>query len=50
MVEAEEQREQERKAASQGKGQKAKRHEDAAEEMDEKARKGSNRNEKDSKA
>jgi hypothetical protein len=50
MVEAEEQREKERKARSQGQEKKAKGHGDEADKKDESARKGSNQNEKDSKA
>jgi hypothetical protein len=50
MVEAEEQREEERKARGKGQEKKAKGHGDAADKKDESARKGSNQNEKDSKA
>jgi hypothetical protein len=50
MVEAEEQRDEERKARAKGQEKKAKGHGDVADKKDESARKGSNQNEKDSKA
>jgi hypothetical protein len=48
MVEAEEEREKERKARASGQEKKAKGHGDEADKKDESARKGSNQNEKDS--